>query len=65
MYLESVFPRERLVAVVAREWLHGEVNPFVTRQIVVAIEALRALVTLERSIVSGWLLRRVGSLRAI
>jgi hypothetical protein len=44
---------------VAREWLHSKVNPFVPLQIMVAVEALRTLITLKRTIMRGLLLRGI------
>lgn len=49
-YLESIFPREALVAVSARERLYSEMNALVTLQVVIPVEALRALITAERSV---------------
>ena len=57
-YLERILSREALVAVVAGEGLDSKMDPLVSLQIVVAVEALRALVTLERSVVGGRLLVR-------
>jgi hypothetical protein len=42
--------------VVAREWLDRKMYPLVSLQVVVPIEALWALVALERSVIGGWLL---------
>lgn len=44
---------------IAREGLHGQMNPLMALQIMIAIEALGALVTLEWSIMGWWLLRCV------
>lgn len=55
-YLERVFPRKALVAVVAREGLDSQVDPLVSLQVVVPVEALRTLIALEWSIVCAWLL---------
>lgn len=49
--LQSIFSREALVAMSAGERLHGQVYPLVPLQVVVAIEALRALVAFEGSLV--------------
>lgn len=49
-YLEGVFPGEALVAVSAREGLDGKMDALVSFQIVVAVEALRALVASERTL---------------
>ena len=46
----------------AREWLHCQVNPLMSLQIVIAIEGLRALVALERSVVLLRLLAWVVSI---
>lgn len=64
-HLECIFAREALVTVIAREGLDGQMNPLVALQIMVAIEALRTLITLEWSIVSWGLLRCVGPRLAI
>ena len=58
-YLQGVLSREALVAVGARERLDCQVNPLVSLQVVVAVEALRALVALEWSVGRGRLLMRV------
>ncbi len=50
-YLERILPREALVAVPTRERLDRKVYPLMPLEIVVAVEALRALIALERSIV--------------
>lgn len=57
-YLQRIFARETLVAVTARERLDRQVDPLMTLQVVVPVEALRALIALERAIVR-WCL--VGS----
>lgn len=49
-YLESVLPREALVAVSARVRLDRKMYALVTLQIVVSVEALRALVATERPV---------------
>ena len=55
-YLESIFSGETLVAMCAWEWLDREMYPLMSLQIVVPVEALGALITLERSICCGLLL---------
>ena len=55
-YLESILSREALVAVVAGERLDSKMNPLVALQIVVAVEALRALIAFERPIIRARLL---------
>ena len=55
-YLQGVLARETLVTVVARERLNGKMNPLVPLQVMIAVEALRALVTLERPVIGSWLL---------
>jgi len=62
--LESVLAGEALVAVVAWERLHSQVNALVSFQIVIAVEALRALVAFEWSIIRcrlmvWWLAQKV------
>lgn len=60
-YLESVFPREALVTVAAWERFHRQVDTLVPLQVMVAIKALRTLVTFERSVVLGvWLSLRMA-----
>src|SRR4051812_3098101 len=49
-HLEGVFPRKALVAVRARERLHGEMDALVALQIMVPIEALGTLIALEWSV---------------
>jgi hypothetical protein len=50
-YLERVFPREALVAVPAWEGLDREMYPLMPLQVVIPVEALRALVASKRSVV--------------
>lgn len=50
-YFQGVLPRKALVTVTTWEWLYREVYPLVPLQIVVAIEALRALVAAKRPLV--------------
>lgn len=62
-HLKRVLSRETLITVGARERLHGQMNSLVAFQIVIAIEALWALVALEWSIGSRGghaMRRRVG-----
>lgn len=49
--LQSVLAREALLAVAARERLHRQVDALVALQVVVPVEALGALVALERTVV--------------
>ena len=49
-YLESILSGEALVAVSTREWFDSQVYALVTLEIVVSVEALRALVAAERSV---------------
>jgi hypothetical protein len=49
-HLQGIFTREALVAVRARERLHGKMYPFMSLQIVIPIETLRAFVALEWSV---------------
>jgi len=51
--LERILSREALVAMPAREWLHGQVYPLVPLQVMIAIEALRALIASERPVILG------------
>jgi len=50
--LESVLPRETLVTMAAWEWLHSKMNALVSLQVVISVEALRALVATEWPVVS-------------
>lgn len=56
MSLESILAREAFIAVTARERLDSQVDTLVALQIVISIEALWALIALERAI-------RVGTCR--
>lgn len=58
-HLQSVLPGEALLAKCARERLHREVNPLMPLQVVIPVEALRALVALERAVLLR-VLRSVG-----
>lgn len=49
--LERILPREALVAVSAGERLDCEVDALVPLKVVIAVEALRALVALERPVI--------------
>lgn len=51
--LESIFSGEAFVTESARKRFNRQVNSFVSFQIVIAIEALRALIALERPLVVG------------
>jgi len=53
-YLERVLSREALVAVSAWERLDGQMDSLVSFQVVVAVEALWALIALEGSVVGCW-----------
>jgi hypothetical protein len=55
-YLESVLPRKALVTVVAREGLDSQMNSLVSLQVMIAIEALWTLITLEWPVVRSRLL---------
>lgn len=57
--LQCIFPGEALLAVSAREWLHSQMDPLMSLQIVVTIEGLWTLVTFERSVILLLLLSRV------
>ena len=58
-YLERIFPRKALLAVPTGERLDSKVYPLMPLQIVISIEALRALVTLEWAFIM-WLLLLVA-----
>lgn len=64
-HLERVFPRKALVAVIARERFDGKMDPLVSLQIMISIEALRTLITFERPIMRWCLLRRIRPLLAV
>jgi uncharacterized membrane protein YqjE len=49
-YLQGILSAKALVAVGARKRLHSEVYPFVSLQVMIAIEALWTLVATERSL---------------
>lgn len=55
-YLERVFAREALVAMVAREWLDCEMDPLMPFEVMISVETLRTLIALEWPIVCRWLL---------
>jgi hypothetical protein len=59
-YLQGILPREALIAVVAGKRLDGEMDPLMPLQVMVAVEALWALIAFERPVVgSGLLVLRV------
>lgn len=62
-HLECIFPRKALLAPPAREWFNRKMYPLVPLQIVIPIEALRTLITLERSLVVCWL--RLGAIHLL
>jgi hypothetical protein len=51
MSLQCIFSRKALLAMSAREWLHSQMDPLMSLQIVVTIEGLWTLVTFERSVI--------------
>ena len=55
-YLERIFSRKALVAVVAGERFDCQVYPLVSLQVVVSIEGLWALIAFKGSVVCSWLL---------
>jgi len=55
-YLECVFSREALVTMCAGEGLNCQMNSLMTLEIMIPVEALWALVALERSVVRSLLL---------
>lgn len=59
IYLEGILSREALLAVATGEGLHSQVYPLVPLKVVVAVEALGALVAFERTIVVRLLLWRM------
>ena len=55
-YLESIFPREALLAVPAREGFHRKMYPLMPFEIMIAVETLGTLIALKRSLgVRCWL----------
>ena len=56
-YLECIFPRKALFAMTTRKRLDREMDPFMSFQVVVSVEALRTLIALERPVVVVRLLR--------
>ena len=64
-YLQGVFSREALVTVGAWKRLDCQVDPLVSFQVVVPIEALGTLVALEWPVVRSCLLVRVVSLHEV
>lgn len=50
-YLQGVLAGKTFIAPRAREWLHSQMDALMTLQVVVAVETLWALVTLEGTIV--------------
>lgn len=60
MPLEGILSRKALVAMGAGERFHCQMNTLVAFQIMVSVEALRALIALEWPIIGGLLLRRVA-----
>jgi len=59
MSLQCIFPRKALLAVSTWEWLHGQMDPLMSLQIVITIEGLWTLVTFERAVILLLLLSRV------
>jgi hypothetical protein len=57
--LQRIFPGEALLAVSTWEWLHSQMDPLMSLQIVVTIEGLWTLVAFERSVILLLLLSRV------
>jgi hypothetical protein len=56
MSLQGILPREALIAVVAGKRLDGEMDPLMPLQVMVAVEALWALIAFERPVVGSGLL---------
>jgi hypothetical protein len=52
-HLQGILAREALLAVAAGKRLHGQMDPFVAFEVVVPVEALRTLVALEGTLLSG------------
>lgn len=62
-YLESIFPAEPFLAVFTRKWFDRHVDPLMSLQVVVAVEASRALVALARLVV--WMSRSCPWVHAV
>lgn len=56
--LQSIFSRKTLVAVQAWKRFHRQMDPFMSLQIMIAVETLRALIASERSFAMCRLSRR-------
>ena len=54
--LEGIFSRETLITMGAGERLHSQMDPLVSFQVVIPVEALGALITLEWPVVRSLLL---------
>ena len=65
-YLQCILAREAFIAMMAGERLHGQMDPFMSFQVVVPVETLRTLVALEGSVVcrTRWV-ARVGGMTPI
>jgi hypothetical protein len=59
MPLQGVLAREALVAMTTREWFDCQMYPLMSLEVMVTIEALRTLITLEWSIIVGRLRGRM------
>lgn len=53
-YLQRIFPTEALIAVQTRERLHSQMDPLMPLEIVIPVEALRALIAFEGAVVCLW-----------
>lgn len=65
MSLKCVLSREALLAVTAGEGLHCQVYALMSLQVVISVERLRALVTLERSVILLLLLPGVARVHVL
>jgi len=59
MSLQCIFPGKALLAMSTGEWLHCQMDPLMSLQIVITIERLWTLVTFERSVILLLLLSRM------
>lgn len=55
MSLQRILPRKALITVAAGEWLHRQMNPLMSLQVMIAVEALGALIAFEWTIIMRWL----------
>ena len=66
-YLEGILPRKALVTPAAGIWFNSQMDALVSLEVVVSVERLRALITLEGTVIVVGLLLTVhaGSMTAV